>query len=330
MKKSKSKDIDLMYVSEKNSKKKRKKTAEKNKISTTEEKKDVFDFDNEIVIGITKKEDKTEKKEKNSKKKKEEKRKNTKGIKKEKKKTNTKAIRIVKFLIFFIIIIGAIAFFMLSPVFNIKTITVVGNNKLTTDEVISLSEITTGVNTFKILTGQAEKKVKQNSYIESVKISRKLPDEIVVEVNERTATYMLEFVNSVVYINNQGYMLEITDQKISAPILTGINTPTEEFKEGNRLNKEDLQKMETVLKIMDTLGSYDLSNLVTKINIADKKNYILDLESEGKTVYLGNASNINTRIMYLKEILEREKGINSEIFINGDINKDDVYTRERV
>lgn len=338
MKKSKINDIDLLYTPEEDSKKKnkkRKKKSGKNETTIKKDKKDVFDFDNEIVIGITKKEEKPEKKskkrknKKTQKKEKDSKTKQTKKITKEKKR-NTKTFKLIKYLVLLAIVLGATIYFMLSPVFNIKTITVTGNDKLTTDEIISLSGISTDVNMFKIRTGQAERKVKENAYVESASISRRLPSEMAIEITERKATFMLEFVNSFVYINNQGYMLEITDQKIAVPIITGINTPMEEFKVGNRLNVEDLQRMETVLKIMETLGSYELSGLVTKINIADKKNYTLILEGEGKTVYLGNASNINTRIMYLKEILAREKGINSEIFINGDINKDEVYTREKV
>lgn len=334
MKKSKVNDIDLMFTKEEN-KKKNKKIFNKKKNTIKVENQDVFDFDDEIVIGITPKEDKQQKKEKKNKQSSKKKKQKKKSVKKnehktKEKKASTKAFKLLKIFILLFIVLGAIIYFMLSPVFNIKTITVLGNNKLSTDEIISLSGISTDINMFKIITGQAERKVKENAYIESISISRKLPSEIVMEITERKATYMLEFVNSVVYINNQGYMLEITEEKIPVPIITGINTPIEEFKVGNRLNKEDLQKIETVLKIMDTLESYNISGLVTKINIADKKNYILNLDGEGKTVYLGNASNINTRIMYLKEILEREKGINSEVFINGDINKDEVYTREKV
>lgn len=239
-------------------------------------------------------------------------------------------MKVAKYSFLLLLLIGAILYFLLSPVFNITNISVVNNSKITSQQIISLSGISIDENTFKIRLGQVEKQIKENPYIDTVKVSRKLPNEIQIEVTERTATYMLEFVNSVVYLNNQGYMLEVTENKIQAPIITGYATPTEEIKPGNRLCKEDLQKLEMVHRIMETANNYEIGDLITKIGIADKNNYILYLEEEKKTVYLGNASNINTRIMYLKEIVEMEKGIESEVFINGDINKDDVYTREKV
>lgn len=42
----------------------------------------------------------------------------------------------------------------------------------------------------------------------------------------------------------------------------------------------------------------------------------------GKTVYLGNASDINTRMLYLKGIIEEEKGIEGDVIINGELNSE--------
>ena len=354
MKKTKAKDVDLLYLLEDDNKDKKSKNKKKiksskkskgkkdeNKNTAKGTKKEVFDFDDEIVIGITKKEDKPkqEKEKEKQKSKSPKKKKEKKHTKKEKQKVDNKEdhtekekskLGIIKYVILLVLIFAGIIGLLMSPVFNVKTITVSGNNKITTESIISLSGLTTGVNAFKMSTGQAEKNIKSNPYIENVKVNRKLPSEITIEVTERVTTFMIEFVNGLVYINNQGYLLEISTERLSVPVISGINTPIEEFKEGNRLIVEDLQKLETAIKIMDTLGSYDIAKLVTGINIADKNNYIVYMDGEGKTIYLGNATNLNDRIKYLKEILIREQGIQSEIFINKDVNKDGVYTREKV
>ncbi len=334
MKKAKSEEVDLLYKSSEKKKNKRKekgagtkkpatKTQKKSKVEGNQE--GSFNFDEEIVIGVNQNEDKSKK---NKKKNKNDKNDSTKTQKKPKKKS--KNVTVAKYCILFMIIIGAGIAFFLSPIFEIKKITVINNNKLSSDEIISLSGISLDNNMFKIRTKQAIKSIKENPYVESVEIKRILPSEIEINVNERYATFMIEYGNGVIYLNNQGYMLEASEQRIAAPVVTGLSTPTDDFNPGNRLCKEDLIKLETVLKIMDTANSYEIGTLISQISIADKNNFTLFLEGEKKTVYLGNASNINTRIMYLKEILEREKGIESEIFINGDINKDDVYTREKV
>jgi hypothetical protein len=52
------------------------------------------------------------------------------------------------------------------------------------------------------------------------------------------------------------------------------------------------------------------------------------LDSEGKTVYLGDCKDINTRILYLKAILEKESGNSGEVFINADLDTGYVYFKE--
>lgn len=150
-----------------------------------------------------------------------------------------------------------------------------------------------------------------------------------IKIKERKATFILEYANSYAYINNQGYILEITQEKLNLPIIAGYVTNAEEIKEGSRLVYEDLEKLETVLKIIESANSNGISELITKIDIQDKQNYILVLENEKKTVYLGDASNLSNRMLYLKAVLEEEKNIEGEIFINGDLHKEVVYFRKK-
>lgn len=289
--------------------------------------KDLFQFDEEIVIGMTT--PKQNKERKNNKQKTKKKVTNKKSKKVEKHKNKITFI-IMKWFILIMLLLGATLYFLMCPLFNIREIKVVGNSKISTNEIISLSEININENIFRIHIGEVKEKIKQNAYIDSVKINRYLPSKIQIEVQERIATYMLEFASAFVYINNQGYILEISEQKLEVPIIVGYKTELENIKPGNRLCEEDLEKLETVLKIVETATSYEIENTITKIDITDKKNYTLLLETEKKTVYLGDASNINTRILYLKEILEIEKGKEMLVFLNVDINNEKVYTREKV
>ena len=215
----------------------------------------------------------------------------------------------------------------MSPMFNITDVFVKGNEKITSEEIISLSQIVIGENTYKVMNHRVEENIKENAYIESVKMSRKLPNKIEITVKERHPKYMLAFGNAFVYINSQGYMLEIAETPLEMPIIEGYTTKEEEIKPGKRLNTEDLEKLDMILKIMEAANSNEIANMITRINITDKNNYTLLLEQKGKTVYLGNASNINDRILLLKEILTLEEGNSGEIFLN-DINN--VFFRKKV
>ncbi len=294
-------------------------------------KKDTFNLDEEIVIGIkpVNNENKTSntkpssKSNKNSKKSKN-KPKNKKNGKK--KKVNTKFIKaILKIMCLLFIIVGTVAFLMISPVFSITEIEVKNNKKISRNGYISLSGVKQGENIYRINKKQVIEKIKENAYVENVKIKRVLPNKLRIEVQERTATYMIQIANSYMYIDNQGYMLEISQEKIEVPILIGITTKEEDIKINNRLCEEDLEKLNKVLEIYKTASSTNLNKLITQIDISDKSNYKLILESEKKNVYLGDATDLLNKFTWISKTLETEKGKKGDIYANRDLNSQPVY-----
>lgn len=240
--------------------------------------------------------------------------------------------RIVKWLMLLGIIIGGIIFALLSPIFNIKEISVSGNAQISSQTIISLSSLTIDQNIFNFRTSEIVDNIKENAYIDSVKVSRKFPDTVDIEVEERVTTFMLVYGNAYVYINNQGYILEITSEKGDYPILTGFKTPTNQLVAGNRLTEEDLEKLNDVLKIMEATSSGEnkIENLITEINISDSSNYILTLSKEKKQVYLGDVTDLSTKVLWLNQFIEREKKNEGIIYLNMNLNEDMPYFRESV
>ena len=311
-----------------------KKTLEENEIELG---KDLFSFDDEMVIGVNKKrEENTPKKKKNNTKnnsKKNKKKKNNKKAKNKKTKRmltdeeieiqrikRMKKLKIAKYLMLIALFITLIVVTMFSPLFNIKSIVVTGNNKITQNEIISLSQVQLEENTYKINKYKVKQRIKENAYIEDVTIKRKLPSELQISIVERQVAFMIEYGASFVYIDNQGYILEISENKLELPILQGIQTESAQFEAGKRLENEDLQKMNTVLKIMEIAKNNDISNIITRIDIEDEENYKIIFETKEKTAYLGDNSNLNTKILTIKAILEKNEGIAGEIFVNMDLN----------
>lgn len=238
--------------------------------------------------------------------------------------------RLIKWTSLVVLLMGGGIYFLLSPFFNIKNITIVGNEKITQETIISLSGIELEQNTFKVSKSKVEQAIKTNAYIDSVKIKRKLPETIEIQVTERKPAYMLILGNAYVYVNTQGYLLEISQEKLNAPIITGIATAEDQIQEGNRLCSEDLQKLSGVIQIMDSANNNDIGKLITRINISDKQNYILELKSEKKNVHVGDTSNLSTKMLYVKKVIENEKKKEGDIFVNTDLSTKGAVFREKV
>ena len=337
-------DFDYETQEEKKLKKKKKadaKSASKKRKKTSEtkgqaEKKKKINYDDEIVIGVTrypekeqvKKDKKSYKKKVNNKKinKKVTKNKKTKQkedvysykftgidneyilddsnkiIDEQKRARRAKIIkRILKTFSIIIVIAGAISFAMVSPIFNVNNIKISGNSKLTESEIISLSGIEQNENIFRISKSKTIKNIKQNAYVNEVSISKKIPNGIEITIEERKPSYML-----------------------------GYSTSQEKLEAGNRLEEEDLIKLGTVIKLMNAATNNSIANLITTINISNAENYTIYMESEKKTAYLGDCSNLETRMLYLVGIINSEKNISGEIFLNMNLNTDKAFFRESV
>lgn len=302
-------DIDVKEEERINKKKakEREKRIKKRKI----EKKTQFDLDTETVIGMTNKNN--QKKPKNIKIKKS---KNQARIERKKKKLK----KIIKWITLIFLIIGGIVFALVSPIFNINDIQVINNNQISTETIVSLSQLQVGQNIFEFNKSKVEKEIKTNSYVESVNLKRKIPNKIEITIEERKKNYNVEFLNGYAYINNQGYILEISEQKLDLPTIQGISTEAEQIVEGDRLNTEDLEKLESVIQIMNICKNYELDNKIFSIDITNKNNYIIYMEEEKKTIELGDDSNLNTKMLYIPTILKENEGKEGTIYINGDVN----------
>lgn len=246
-------------------------------------------------------------------------------------KRNRKVKTLIKLILLLAVIVGLIIYLMLSPIFNIKNINVGGNASISSEQIISLSKVQKETNLFKVSNKDTTASIKENPYVKSVEIRRTLPDTITFVITERIATYMLEYGGSYAYIDNQGYILEISaNTKEGLAKIAGYETVQDEIVPGNRLCENDLEKLNTVLRITASAKTNQFDSLITSINIEDSNNYTLYLDTEQKTVYLGDCTNLDTRMLYVKAILDKEKGIAGEIFVNMNLNEKYPFFRQKV
>lgn len=254
-----------------------------------------------------------------------------------KKMTNHKAKmsialkRKIKIVAIIILVITAIALFLLSPIFNINEVQVVGNSKISKEKIISLSKIQNGTNLYRISKREVKSNIKEEPYVRKVQVKRILPSKIELTVEERVLEYLFEFAGSYAYIGSEAYILEISEENVDDKLkIKGYSSSEEMMKPGNRLCKEDIDALNDVIQIMEYAKNNGLDSYIKLIDISDKSDYILYIDSEKKKVHLGDTSNLDTKMPYIKVIMEREKDIQGEIFVNVDLRNKYPYFSEDV
>ena len=237
----------------------------------------------------------------------------------DRKRKRTKRNKISKIIILLVLFVGTAVFAMVSPIFNIEKIDVIGNKKIDESTIMSLSGELEGKNIFQISKKKLINNIKENSYIDSVKIKRNLPGTLQINIEERKTDYQIKVINSYVYINYQGYILEVSSKNADVPIIEGLQTEQDTLLNGKKLSDKDIEALRIILRIMETAKSAEVSKLISKISIQNNE-YILEMKKENKIVYLGNATDLTNRMTYVKIIVDKEKGKSGKVFVNGDIN----------
>lgn len=238
---------------------------------------------------------------------------------------------IIKWTILIGIIVGILAFLCTSGLFDICKIEIIGNAQVAQEEILELSKIKIGDNIFLCNKIQTQSNLETHPYIQETKITRKLPDKIQIEITEKQKAYQIQVEGGYAYIDNQGYVLEISSIKIDKPILQGSVTTIENIIPGNRLNQDDLERLNDVLKIIKNSQEIQIKDKITTINMENKNNYILTLQDLKKVIYLGDTSNLANKMLYIKAIIEREVEKEGKIFVNGEFNEGfEPYFREEI
>lgn len=134
-------------------------------------------------------------------------------------KKNKKFNLKIFFSIILLIIFIAIIIFFLSGLFNISEIKVNNVVKTNADEIIQKSGIKKDKNIFLQKYYRAKKNIEEINRVKNVKISKKLPKTVVIDIEERMEMYQVEHSAKYMIIDEQGYILRETNKKQTLPVI---------------------------------------------------------------------------------------------------------------
>lgn len=205
--------------------------------------------------------------------------------------------------------------------FQVSTIEVTGETRYTSEELIAASGVTQGDNlSFLDKKGITSGLAEQFPYLDTVKVHRKLPSTIQIEVSDRTAALSVEQSGKYLLMDLTGKALESVDAAAKDTVeVVGAKTS---LQPGDAVDAADGSRMSAVLKLMDFMGQYDLQDHIKKIDVS--KAYDVRVQYEDRyTVLLGTIEedNMEHKVQFLKAILGEESLPDSGII---DLTDDEV------
>ncbi|MBS4207709.1 FtsQ-type POTRA domain-containing protein [Bacillus sp. FJAT-50079] len=165
--------------------------------------------------------------------------------------------RLIFLLTMFFLLIMCVVYFQ-SPLSKVKKIAIEGNEKIAAEKILEVTELTEGLNLWKINKKSLEKQLEVIEAIQTAKVSIRFPNIVQIEIKEyKTIGYLLQ-ENTFIPILENGVILTNDGQyglSGNAPILSG-------FKEDDVLREmaDELQKLPS-----------EIVNIISEIHYAPKE-----------------------------------------------------------
>lgn len=183
-------------------------------------------------------------------------------------------------LTFFLVIVAII--FIMSLFFKVSKIEVKGNSRYTADDIIRASGIEDGDNLFFINGIAAGSRVAVKlPYVESVQISRGLPNLVIIEVKESSAVGCIKVGDELWSVSSSGKFLSSISEADSAhlAVISGLSVSEAAVGEYMTAADSDGNKLEYLLDILYQVQARGLVGQVTAIDVADAANPTFEYDS---------------------------------------------------
>lgn len=204
--------------------------------------------------------------------------------------------RKILFTLFLLCVLACILMF--APWFKINKITVEGTEKVTKQAVISASTIGYGRNVFRTSIKKAEKGIRKLPYVNEVKITRKFPATIKIQITECAVYGYIKTSNSYIYVDKNGKMLEESKNppKTAVPLIDKFNP--EKFAAGQPLKSKDPGKEQYIKDLFAVFSGNNMISRITLISIPDTDNLSFTIDNKLE-VYVGENTNLDYKINFL-------------------------------
>ena len=209
-----------------------------------------------------------------------------------------------------ILVAAIISICLFTPFFNIKTVEVRGNEAIAAERIIEAAAIPPETNIFKLRKKNVRTAVSKIPEIETVAVSRRLPNKLRLTVTETAPALYFPYATGFAVTNEKGRVMALTDDSSSLDLLqiTGLEIKNAEICE--KISVQDTVKFDIIL---DTVKQLQDKGLLTDLrschfdNLSDFYAYLKD----GTKIIFGKTTELDYKISVLSAVLpqvNREEG----------------------
>ena len=214
--------------------------------------------------------------------------------------------RIRRYTFFGVLAIIAILIVMFfTPLFNIRSVEITGNNKLTNEQIIVEVGELEGKNLFST-GGGIKKKLKKYAYVENVSVKKKIfPPTLTIEVAERLPAIQFEYAESYMVLDSEGRVLEKRNEKLeNVAVCEGLKVVS--ANEGEFVSLKDSETQKIIFECIQNMKKADIINDITVMSFVDMTNITFNYQSR-LDVICGTHIDFSRKLSLFKEAVNSNK-----------------------
>ncbi len=187
------------------------------------------------------------------------------------------------------------------PVFNITSVTVMGNAHLRTEEILAAAEIPVGMNIYRISMRKAEERVSALPYAKEVSIRRHFPARVTVEVSERCERGAVECGGGYAIVDDTCRVLRLSLDADTLPCVTG--SEVESARIGENIEMKEPRFCTDFQTLMRALDTAELGVEWSKFSLDSVADIWIETKP-GLEIHLGAIEDVEYKLQLCKNILE--------------------------
>lgn len=174
-----------------------------------------------------------------------------------------------------------------SDLFRVDQVAVEGNSLLKKQQVVALSDIEMGVNTFNLDLGLIGRKIEENPWISTAQVQRIFPRQVMIHIEERQPVAIVN-LGYLYYLDKQGEIFKVLDaaDNLDYPVVTGFD-----YAKAQAHNAECAQQLRKVVALLSDLNQRKLFSLdqISEVHFETGGSLSLYTLEGGVRIKLGSA-----------------------------------------
>lgn len=211
-------------------------------------------------------------------------------------------VRVLIILILIAAVVGAIYYFISTR--QVKNVYVEGNIHYTEQEIKDMvMQGPLGNNSWYLSMKYRNKGVENIPFVDTMEVKVLAPDSIKITVYEKALAGYIEFMDSFMYFDKDGYIIETSNVRtMGVPLVSGLKF--EHVALGEKIPVADEGVFETVMTLTKLMEKYEIN--AQRIYFQSDSDVIVYMDEI--RIYLGKAVNLEEKIMMIPSVLEHLEG----------------------